>query len=101
MEQKMREAELIAVKLVKESDRRWALLPRGCRERCFPQSRAQEWGIIPEVTLHRDRDSLCLVCSTWMLLLHCRSSLQRIRCKALEMQERSRIQKHFLFSVIK
>ena len=27
MEQKMREAELIAVKLVKESDRRWGLLP--------------------------------------------------------------------------
>lgn len=30
MEQKMREAELIAVKLVKESDRRWGLLPRLC-----------------------------------------------------------------------
>lgn len=61
MEQKMREAELIAVKLVKESDRRWGLLPwhrvcsqLGCRECCCPQSRAQERGIISEVTLERD-----------------------------------------------
>lgn len=30
MEQKMREAELIAVKLVKESDRRLGLLPWHC-----------------------------------------------------------------------
>lgn len=60
MEQKMREAELIAVKLVKESDRRWDLLPRRCvltaglQECCFPPSQAQEGGIIPEVTLQRD-----------------------------------------------
>lgn len=48
MEQKMREAELIAVKLVKESDRRLGLLEWGCvapvgllgqRECYFSQSR--------------------------------------------------------------
>lgn len=87
MEQKMREAELIAVKLVKESDRRldWLELElcglywdAWVQSATFIRAKPGREGLFPRVT-----KPSCIICSTEYQWLGCRSrSLQWIRCKA-------------------
>lgn len=99
----MREAELIAVKLVKESDRRWALLSFGCRGCCFPHSQAQDAENYPSSDSSEGLSLLvpCLFHLGAVVVLQVRFTEDQMQSCRDVWQERSRMQNLPLFSVIK